>query len=363
MNARLYDLALGRFLSPDPYVQAPDFSQSFNRYSYCYGNPFKYTDPNGENPIIIAAIIIGAYLGGSSVNGTFNPVKWNYNNWQTYAGIVVGGVAGWAGAAAGAGIAASAVAGGSSTIGAGIAGGMVGGMMSGGINGAGMTAIMGGSFDDIMGNMTKGMVIGAFSGALSGGVGAAIGDFSGVAGSAFKNGVYELGHSALKGAATGLVGGAMMAAMEQDASYLWKGAALGAALSVGIAGVRIAALGTTFIPDSKYGTLEKFGQVYRRGSIFMPQGSGITLGRNVAVRLTGNLDYDRYLLQHETGHLSQINDMGMLKFYGRTSKEYMQYGLRNVYCISGTLEYGAENYAFQRLGYYYGCYGRSITFP
>ena len=25
MNARLYDPALGRFLSPDPYVQAPDF--------------------------------------------------------------------------------------------------------------------------------------------------------------------------------------------------------------------------------------------------------------------------------------------------------------------------------------------------
>ena len=28
MNARLYDPALGRFLSPDPYVQAPDFTQN-----------------------------------------------------------------------------------------------------------------------------------------------------------------------------------------------------------------------------------------------------------------------------------------------------------------------------------------------
>jgi len=43
MNARLYDPALGRFLSPDPYVQAPDFSQNFNRYSYCLNNPLKYT--------------------------------------------------------------------------------------------------------------------------------------------------------------------------------------------------------------------------------------------------------------------------------------------------------------------------------
>ena len=33
-----------------------------------------------------------------------------------------------------------------------------------------------------------------------------------------KNGMYELGYSALKGRATGLAGGAMMAAMEQDTS-------------------------------------------------------------------------------------------------------------------------------------------------
>lgn len=48
MNARLYDAALGRFLSPDPYVQMPDFSQNFNRYSYCMNNPLKYEDKNGE---------------------------------------------------------------------------------------------------------------------------------------------------------------------------------------------------------------------------------------------------------------------------------------------------------------------------
>ena len=48
MNGRLYDPILGRFLSPDNYVQLPDFSQSFNRYSYCLNNPLKYTDPSGE---------------------------------------------------------------------------------------------------------------------------------------------------------------------------------------------------------------------------------------------------------------------------------------------------------------------------
>ncbi|GHT79311.1 hypothetical protein AGMMS50262_22820 [Bacteroidia bacterium] len=60
MNARLYDPAVGRFLSPDPYVQAPDFSQNFNRYSYALNNPLKYTDPNGE----FWHLIIGALIGG-----------------------------------------------------------------------------------------------------------------------------------------------------------------------------------------------------------------------------------------------------------------------------------------------------------
>ena len=48
MNGRMYDPLLGRFLSPDNYVQFPYDSQNFNRYSYCLNNPLKYTDPSGE---------------------------------------------------------------------------------------------------------------------------------------------------------------------------------------------------------------------------------------------------------------------------------------------------------------------------
>lgn len=48
MNARLYDPAVGRFLSPDPIIQTPDNTQNFNRYSYCMNNPLKFTDPDGE---------------------------------------------------------------------------------------------------------------------------------------------------------------------------------------------------------------------------------------------------------------------------------------------------------------------------
>lgn len=107
MNGRIYDPVLARFLSPDPYVQAPDFTQNYNRYSYCLNNPFKYTDPSGENPLIVAAIIgavIGAYSGGVIANeGQYNPVKWDYNSGRTWGymlgGAVVGGVSGYLGGA------------------------------------------------------------------------------------------------------------------------------------------------------------------------------------------------------------------------------------------------------------------------
>ncbi|WKD51028.1 RHS repeat-associated core domain-containing protein [Microbulbifer spongiae] len=51
MNGRIYDPALGRFLSPDPFVQAPNNSQSWNRYSYVFNNPLSLTDPSGYLPM------------------------------------------------------------------------------------------------------------------------------------------------------------------------------------------------------------------------------------------------------------------------------------------------------------------------
>ena len=49
MNGRLYDPVIARFFSPDNFVQVPDFTQSYNRYSYCLNNPLQYVDPSGEN--------------------------------------------------------------------------------------------------------------------------------------------------------------------------------------------------------------------------------------------------------------------------------------------------------------------------
>ncbi len=47
MNGRVYDPVVARFLSPDPVLQMPEYSQNFNRYSYVLNNPLKYTDPSG----------------------------------------------------------------------------------------------------------------------------------------------------------------------------------------------------------------------------------------------------------------------------------------------------------------------------
>jgi hypothetical protein len=58
MNGRLYDPLVGRFLSPDNFIQTPGFTQNFNRYSYCLNNPLKYTDPDGN----IFGLAIAAWL-------------------------------------------------------------------------------------------------------------------------------------------------------------------------------------------------------------------------------------------------------------------------------------------------------------
>jgi RHS repeat-associated protein len=47
MNGRVQDPVLGRFISADPFVQAPFNTQSHNRYSYVWNNPTSTTDPSG----------------------------------------------------------------------------------------------------------------------------------------------------------------------------------------------------------------------------------------------------------------------------------------------------------------------------
>ena len=85
MNGRMYDPLLGRFLSPDPFVQLPDFSQNFNRYSYCLNNPLVYVDPNGEW-FVIDDLIFGLVGGTMNLIGNLGTIN---NPWHAlgYFGI------------------------------------------------------------------------------------------------------------------------------------------------------------------------------------------------------------------------------------------------------------------------------------
>jgi RHS repeat-associated protein len=105
MNGRLYDPLLGQFLSADNFVQAPNYSQSFNRYAYALNNPLIYTDPSGEVFGVDDALIIltMAYLGGVQANffsapetggNPFNPGDWNWNSSSTYIRIGSGALTG-----------------------------------------------------------------------------------------------------------------------------------------------------------------------------------------------------------------------------------------------------------------------------
>jgi len=105
MNGRMYDPVLGRFLSPDPYVQMPDFSQSFNRYGYCLNNPLIYTDPTGE--FFWVPVIIGAAIGTYTGYKIADAKGYDMGDLQTYGfmlgGAVIGGLSGYAGATIAAG--------------------------------------------------------------------------------------------------------------------------------------------------------------------------------------------------------------------------------------------------------------------
>lgn len=52
-QARFYDPLIGRFLSTDPVYFSDDNPFTFNRYAYANNNPYKYKDPDGEDPILL----------------------------------------------------------------------------------------------------------------------------------------------------------------------------------------------------------------------------------------------------------------------------------------------------------------------
>jgi len=179
MNARLYDPALGRFLSPDPYVQAPDFSQSFNRYSYCLNNPLRYVDKNGEFWNLIIGGLIGGIVNWATHGCQFSWKGLGYFGVGALAGALSAGIgtgissllaggsfsAGFMGTAAAKVAATSFLSGAAMGGGAGAAGGLISGMGNGLLGGQNFgQSVVSGLKDGLIGGLTGGVLGGVVGG-------------------------------------------------------------------------------------------------------------------------------------------------------------------------------------------------------
>jgi hypothetical protein len=69
MNGRIYDPLIGRFMSADPFIQAPGMLQSYNRYAYVMNNPLNLTDPSGYFSFrkFLGYAVFGIHGGSSTV--------------------------------------------------------------------------------------------------------------------------------------------------------------------------------------------------------------------------------------------------------------------------------------------------------
>jgi RHS repeat-associated protein len=168
MNGRMYDPVVGRFLSPDPFVQAPEFSQSFNRYSYALNNPLIYTDPSGEI-VWFVPVIIGAAIGAYSGYKIADAKGYSFKDGSMYGHILGGAVIGGLAGGVGAGISAA----GGAAWWAGAAAGAIGGagfsgMATGWDGSAMLTGAVNGAIAGLVGGYAGSMVGGGW-GALVGG--------------------------------------------------------------------------------------------------------------------------------------------------------------------------------------------------
>lgn len=165
-NGRMYEPWLGRFLSPDNFVQAADYSQNLNRYSYALNNPLVFIDPDGEWVQIVVGAVIGTavgYISGSAAGLTGTDLLY-----YTLASAAIGAISGGIGSA----VSTSVSIGGSAFI-SGAVSGAAGGAAAGFVAGAGTAALNNTVIGRNENILTKGLIgagIGATTGFLLGGV-------------------------------------------------------------------------------------------------------------------------------------------------------------------------------------------------
>ncbi len=200
-GSRYYDPFTGRFTQADSRRVGAEggAAVAMNRFAYAANNPVSYVDPTGESALLAIAAAFsaafvamtsvatgglasllapqalgGAFFGASSVNhNQFNPAKWEFDSWKTYAGAVIGIAIAEAGEAisfmapellpAGAGAAAT------------FAAGMLGATGAGFVEGASYAFLGGADFAEAMTQGGIGAAVGFGATAAAAGAGRAVG--------------------------------------------------------------------------------------------------------------------------------------------------------------------------------------------
>ncbi|WP_426330122.1 RHS repeat-associated core domain-containing protein [Pedobacter sp. R-06] len=181
-GGRYYDPEVGRFLSPDLFIEDPSSPQSFNRYSYVMNDPINRWDPEGfwsiRKPLnfskesrAVGRVInnIGRETGnGIRAIGQFHQNVYNEGDrfFDKYGKqvVIIAAAAAITYFTCGAGTAAFwAAVGKGALIGAGVSGGM--------------TAVQGGSFKEVMNASMNGAINGAASAAMFNAIGSSFAKF------------------------------------------------------------------------------------------------------------------------------------------------------------------------------------------
>ncbi|KAF0128606.1 MAG: RHS repeat-associated core domain protein, partial [Bacteroidetes bacterium] len=329
MNGRVYDPFLARFLSPDPFVQAPDYSQNFNRYSYAFNNPLKYTDPDGE----WVHLVVGAVIGGV-INWAANGAEFSAKGLGHFG---VGALAGALGAGVGAGI-NTAIAGGSfgagflgtttvasTGFGAGFATGFTGGFTNGLVSGTGNSLV---NNENIGQALEKGVNM-AFNQGIAGGISGGV--FGGIDALSKKLDFFS-------GKGDFDLSGGYGAHNIEDIKRNIKGKYVG-----------------TYEGVNVYES-EAIGCDRLSGGISLP-GRGIMVGEGSFSRGT----YPE-LLQHEFAHILQARDVGLTAYYGVIAPESLQSAIQND--SYGHSRFWTETWANYMSSKYFGSkYIYSEQFP
>ncbi|HCP94171.1 MAG TPA: hypothetical protein DIU05_09090, partial [Bacteroidetes bacterium] len=304
--------------------------------------PLKYTDPDGNEPITISAIVIGMAYGAIIGAGTSAAVytssslaMGNFNVNDLGKASLMGAIGGAVGGGLGAGFAGSAFG---QSIGFGV-------LKTTTANVAGNLAL---------GNkMTVGSLVGSIAGGILYG---SIPGFTGVAGGSLKNGMMEMIHNTSISGVTGGVSGIIGAGIDgKDMAAAYDAGIVAGALGGAVSsGLMVSIFGSAVIPSDnvrdvvkKYNSQSNnnsiYAPVFRRGGLYgLFSSRGVTWGRNLVVPQN---DQDTYT--HEYIHYLQAIKQGFGNMQMKGIYEQTKYIINgenwNPYYTKGTNEYYAEH--------------------